>query len=139
MSDSKEFTAKLTIDFNRGRFRLHKATLARMGSPAFVQFLVNTEEMYIALLGTDKPIVGGTANRVHNSFNVRTQRNVEFSSVELLRLIARVIGNLDTRFSYQLTGEVDPQNQVAYYSFKTLQKIERDLREDGKRVLYIKH
>lgn len=62
--DSTDNSAIMTIDLKRSRFRIHKSTLNKMGNPQYVQFLVNPEEMFIAILGSDRPLAGGTANRV---------------------------------------------------------------------------
>lgn len=61
---STDNRAIMTIDLKRSRFRIHKSTLNKMGKPQYIQFLVNPEEMFIAVLGSDRPLAGGTANRV---------------------------------------------------------------------------
>ena len=58
--DSADNSAIMTIDLSRGRFRVHKSTLNKMGRPQYIQFLVNPEE----ILGSDRPLSGGTANNV---------------------------------------------------------------------------
>ena len=45
--DSADNSAIMTIDLSRGRFRVHKSTLNKMGRPQYIQFLVNPEEMLI--------------------------------------------------------------------------------------------
>lgn len=50
--DSADNSAIMTIDLSRGRFRVHKSTLNKMGRPQYIQFLVNPEEMLIAILGS---------------------------------------------------------------------------------------
>ena len=62
--DSTDNSAIMTIDLKRSRFRIHKSTLNKMGNPQYVQFLVNPEEMFIAILGSDRPLAGGTANKI---------------------------------------------------------------------------
>ena len=62
--DSTDNSAIMTIDLRWSRFRVHKSTLNKMGMPQYVQFLVNPEEMFIAILGSDRPLSGGTANNV---------------------------------------------------------------------------
>ena len=51
MSRENQPQASLTLDPFRNRIRIHKKTIRRLGSPAYVQFLVNPEELYIAVLG----------------------------------------------------------------------------------------
>ena len=135
MDHNVDLTAVLSLDLKRRRIRLHKRTLKKMGDPKYIQFLVNPEEMYLAVLGTDKPMKGGTCNRVYSVMNPGAGTNIEYCSTPLINQLASKIGNLDFRFSYRLTGEVDPNNTVAYFSLSTLRKIERELSEDGKRIL----
>lgn len=107
-----------------------KSTLNKMGNPQYVQFLVNPEEMFIAVLGSDRPLAGGTSNRVKL---VQTSRHysVEFYSNTLLCALVNMIGTLDFQYSYRMSGEVDVANRVAYFSMKTLKKNERRPPSDG--------
>lgn len=132
MSSAANNSAMMTIDLKRNRFRIHKATLNKMGNPLYIQFLINPEEMFLAILGSDKPLAGGTANRV-NLVHTPNQ-SVEFYSTTLLAGVLEMIGLLDFRYSYRLTGEIDMANRVAYFSMKTLKKFERSASVDGKRV-----
>lgn len=91
---STDNSAIMTIDLKWNRFRIHKSTLSKMGNPQYVQFLVNPEEMFIAVLGSDRPLTGGTSNRVKL---VQTSRHysVEFYSNTLLCALVNMIGTLD--------------------------------------------
>ena len=91
--------------------------------------MINPEEMFIAFLGSDKPLAGGTANKV-NLVRVPNQ-SVEFYSNTLLEGVVNMVGMLDFRYSYRLSGEVDVANRVAYFSMKTLKKNERRTPTDG--------
>lgn len=121
--DSADNSAIMTIDLSRGRFRVHKSTLNKMGRPQYIQFLVNPEEMLIAILGSDRPLSGGTANNVQQ-FQL-TKHSVEFYSSTLMSALVDMIGILDFRYSYRVSGEVDVANRVAYFSMKTLKRNER--------------
>ena len=123
MNRDNQSQALLTLDPLRNRIRIHRQTIRLLGNPAYVQFLVNPEELYIAVLGSDKPISGGTANKVRLSDT--TQQSVEFYSSILLNNFSEMVGGFDLRFNYQLTGEIDPVNRVAYFSFKTVKQMER--------------
>ena len=121
--DSTDNSAIMTIDLRRSRFRVHKSTLNKMGRPQYIQFLVNPEEMLIAILGSDRPLSGGTANNVQQ-FQL-TKHSVEFYSSTLMSALVDMIGILDFRYSYRASGEVDVANRVAYFSMKTLKRNER--------------
>ena len=121
--DSTDNSAIMTIDLRRSRFRVHKSTLNKMGRPQYIQFLVNPEEMLIAILGSDRPLSGGTANNVQQF--QPTKHSVEFYSSTLMSALVDMIGILDFRYSYRVSGEVDVANRVAYFSMKTLRRNER--------------
>ena len=48
MNSENHAQVLLTLDPARTRIRIHKKTLRLLGSPAYIQFLVNPEELYIA-------------------------------------------------------------------------------------------
>ena len=115
--DSTDNRATMTLDHKRNRIRIHKSTLKKLNDHKYIQFLINPEEMFIAFLGSDKPLAGGTANKV-NLVRIPNQ-SVEFYSNKLLEGVVSMIGMLDFRYSYRLSGEVDVANRVAYFSMKT--------------------
>lgn len=79
--------------------------------------------MLIAILGSDRPLSGGTANNVQQ-FQL-TKHSVEFYSSTLMSALVDMIGILDFRYSYRVSGEMDVANRVAYSSMKTLKRNER--------------
>ena len=111
--------ANLTLDMKRNRIRIYRATLRALGDPAYIQFLINPEELYIAILGSEIPLSGGTANRVKipNS-RLDGKLSVEFYSAALLDGIYSIFGVLDREYNYRLTGEIDQVNRVAYLLVK---------------------
>jgi hypothetical protein len=123
MNNENPLVANLTIDLKRSRFRIHKKTLCYLDNPAFVQFLINPEELYIAILGSDKPLPGGTANKVN--INTSNKNPVDFYSSPLMDRLFEAFSTLNYRYSYHLAGEVDQANRVAYFSLHTLKIIER--------------
>lgn len=135
MSSKTGMVANLTLDMKRNRIRIYRATLRALGDPAYIQFLINPEELYIAILGSEIPLSGGTANRVKipNS-RLDGKLSVEFYSAALLDGIYSIFGVLDREYNYRLTGEIDQVNRVAYFSLRTLKRIERRKLNDGQRV-----
>ena len=128
-----EKPAMMTIDNRRARFRIYRSTLRQLGNPKYIQFLINPEELFIAILGSDKPLAGGTANRV-NIIEMKDNRCVEFYSNALLNGIISMIGALDNRSSYHLSGDIDAANRVAYFSMRTLKKVERRTTKDDQGI-----
>lgn len=109
---STDNSAIMTIDLKWNRFRIHKSTLNKMGNPQYVQFLVNPEEMFIAVLGSDRPLTGGTSNRVKL---VQTSRHysVEFYSNTLLCALVNMIGTrLPIQLSYERRGGCCKQSSL---------------------------
>ena len=135
MSSKTGMVANLTLDMKRNRIRIYRATLRALGDPAYIQFLINPEELYIAILGSEIPLSGGTANRVKipNS-RLDGTLSVEFYSAALLDGIYSIFGVLDREYNYRLTGEIDQVNRVAYFSLRTLKRIERRKLNDGQGV-----
>ena len=133
MSEQKPLVANLTIDLRRNRFRIHQDTIHNLGDPAYIQFLINPEDGFIAILGSEKPLAGGTANKV-TLYNASRSKSAEFYSSNLMNSIFKIFGSLDFRFSYRLTGEIDQVNRVAYYSMQTLQRVERRTPDDRQRI-----
>jgi len=126
MSGKTELVANLTLDMQRNRVRIYRATLRALGDPSFIQFLINPEDLYIAILGSDIPLSGGTANRVKiPSSRMDGKLSGEFYSSALLDGIYSIFGVLNRKYNYRLTGEIDQVNRVAYFSMRTLKRIER--------------
>lgn len=128
MRSENSLSANLTVDLKRNRFRIHRKTLRHLGDPAFIQFLINPEELYVAILGSDKPISGGTANKINLNFELKS--SIEFYSAALMNGLSKIFGTLDYRYSYHLAGEIDQTNRVAYFSLLTLKKVERSPEND---------
>ena len=122
MSNEKPLNARMTIDIKRYRFRIHKTTLHSLGYPKFVQILINPENLYMTILGLDKPIVGGTSKKI--IVELSNKSNMEFTSAELFGKILEIFGMLDFRYSYHLSGEIDQINRVAYFYLNTIKKVE---------------
>lgn len=135
MSGKKEQIANLTLDMKRNRVRIYRSTLRALGNPMFIQFLINPEDLYIAVLGSEIPLSGGTANRVKISNECMNSKfSVEFYSAAFLEGLYSIFGVLDHRYNYGLTGEVDAVNRVAYFSLQTLKRIERRKCNNGQGI-----
>ena len=93
MNHENQLQAYLTLDPARNRIRIHRQTIRLLKNPAYVQFLVNPEELYIAVLGSDKPISGGTANKVRMSST--SQQSIEFYSTILIKNFSELLGGFD--------------------------------------------
>ena len=109
--------------------RIHKETLYALGTPPYVQFLVNPDALFLAILGSDKPLLYGTANKVNlSNRKICAGHSIEFYSKTLLDKLMEITGQLRMDRNYLLTGEVDRVNRVAYFSLRSLEQVERRTR-----------
>lgn len=88
MSRSKASEIKVTFDPFRCRIRIYRNTYRALGSPKHIQFLVNPEELYFAILGLDHPMRGGTSNKVPDYYTRNTQQSIEVYSTLILATLA---------------------------------------------------
>lgn len=101
-------------------------------SPLHSSSSSNPEDLYLAILGSELPLHGGTANRVKlPSLKEDPKLSVEFYSTALLEGDLWNFGVLDRDYNYRLTGGIDQVNRVAYYSMRSLKRIERRKLGDG--------
>ena len=111
-------SAEIQITVEAGDFDMRGFEITRS------EFFDSCQRPYVIL--QDKPLPGGTANRVKISEKgKKNYQSVEFYSAILLNSLFAVTGPLDYRCNYYLTGEVDQINRVAYFSLKTLKAVER--------------
>ena len=61
----------------------------------------------------------------------RKRYSIDFHSNLLLEGLVRIIGTIDPAYSYRLSGEVDEDNRIAYFSLHTLKRNERRPPKDG--------
>ena len=126
MTEQTAKTVEITIDPLRKRIRIHRKTLKQLHYPAYVQFLVNPEKSYMAVLGSDRPLRGGTANRLRiDPAKLRTAQSTELYSSILLENLSPLLGGMDPAYNYRLSGEVDGENRVVYFSLKNVQAVTR--------------
>ena len=95
MTNQTAKTVEITIDPLRKRIRIHRETLKQLHYPAYVQFLVNPEKFYMAVLGSDQPLRGGTANRLR----INPDRLRSAQSTELYCPPSRIDGQKETRYN----------------------------------------
>lgn len=133
MREKTATPVEMTIDPIRKRIRIHRDTLKQLRYPAYVQFLVNPEKSYLAVLGSDRPLRGGTANRLRKT-QLRTTQSTELYSSVLLENLSPLLGGMDPAYNYRLSGEVDTENRVAYFSLHEGQAVARRRHHDGKEI-----
>ena len=123
MNEGSETRPMITLDVRKNRVRIHKHTLHLLGDPAYIQFLVNPQKMLIAILGSDHPIKGGSANRV-NTQNFDAESCVECYSMMLMDKLFEIVGDFDAAYSYRLVGEANTKERIALFSLNSMQRID---------------
>ena len=134
MSRSKASEIKVTFDPFRCRIRIYRNTYRALGSPKHIQFLVNPEELYFAILGLDHPMRGGTSNKVPDYYTRNTQQSIEVYSTLMINQILEIVGQLSYDNIYQLAGDVDSNNRIAYFSLRTITAVPRKRKNETERI-----
>lgn len=125
---------KVTFDPFRCRIRIYRNTYRALGSPKHIQFLVNPEELYFAILGLDHPMRGGTSNKVPDYYTRNTQQSIEVYSTLMINQILEIVGQLSYDNIYQLAGDVDSNNRIAYFSLRTITAVPRRRKNETERI-----
>lgn len=116
-------TIQCTVDLKKNRIRIHKETLRQMGSPKYVQFLVNEEKALIAIHSTATPFCGS----VHKVGSIAADACAEIYSGPLSDKLASAFSNLIVGNSYRLNGCTHPADGIAVFSVSTAKKIEQEV------------
>ena len=113
MATEQQNNVLLTIDPRKSRIRLHKTTLHALGDPKFIQFLISQKQRNFAIRAVDKEF---------------TDDSYEVFSTMLVNKLCDVLGIVNMKSSYRLSGCIIPEQNMALFSFSSLRKI--DLKED---------
>ncbi len=113
----------ITIDPKKNRIRVYKTTLNALGTPPYVQLLVNPTQKLVALLAVEK---SNGANQTHKiDWNDSTLENsFEIYSKPLIKNIFKILDGLDDTFSYRITGKIIPDKKIAIFALNTTTRIE---------------
>jgi len=114
----------LTIDIKQNRLRIFKSALYQIGNPKFIQLLVNPEDMIVAVRGVD---VESKEDQTHR-IRMVAKNSVDISSMAFVKKLCAVVGELDPHYSYRLTGKAFPEEGLAVFSLKSIQRIEKQER-----------
>ena len=112
----------ITVDLKKYRIRLFKTTLHLLKDPPYVQLLVNPEAGIVAVKSVDHSTPGDQAHRI-SSHTMASSNSVEIYSKSFVRKLIDVAGNLDSGYSYKMTGAVIPKDMLAVFSLKSLTRI----------------
>lgn len=126
MATEQQNNVLLTIDPRKSRIRLHKTTLHALGDPKFIQFLISQKQRNFAIRAVDKEFTDAQPLKV-NTKNLSPDDSYEVFSTMLVNKLCDVLGIVNMKSSYRLSGCIIPEQNMALFSFSSLRKI--DLKE----------
>jgi len=94
-----------------------------MGDPRYLQVLINTQDMLVAILGVDNQGFGNF------SYNVSPQRSKSDNCYELygeyfIQKLCSIYEDLEFGYTYHLLGNFMPEENAAVFSLKSIKRLE---------------
>lgn len=121
MSEQTQQQVTIAVDLKKYRIRIHRNTLALLGTPKYIQLLVSPSAKMMAIQGVDTRTrfthrVNLSALRPDNSYEI-------YSSLFVSQLLA-LVTDLDDKCTYRLTGEIITEENAAVFPLNTLQEVD---------------
>ena len=121
MSEQTQQQVTIAVDLKKYRIRIHRNTLALLGTPKYIQLLVGPSAKMMAIQGVDTRTrfthrVNLSALRPDNSYEI-------YSSLFVSQLLA-LVTELDAKCTYRLTGEIITEENAAVFPLNTLQEVD---------------
>ena len=121
MSEQTQQQVTIAVDLKKYRIRIHRNTLALLGTPKYIQLLVSPSAKMMAIQGVDTRTrfthrVNLSALRPDNSYEI-------YSSLFVSQLLA-LVTDLDAKCTYWLTGEIITEENAAVFPLNTLQEVD---------------
>lgn len=121
MSEQTQRQVTIAVDLKKYRIRIHRNTLALLGTPKYIQLLVSPSSKMMAIQGVDTRTrfthrVNLSALRPDNSYEI-------YSSLFVSQLLA-LVTDLDAKCTYRLTGEIIAGENAAVFPLSTFQEVE---------------
>lgn len=117
---SHPITALMTIDFKKGRIRIHKESYRLIGSPRYVHFLVSVEKEAIAIRGVDKSIKqAGTVRLIP-----QLEADYDVHCTQFLNLLASTFPIFKETCTYRVAGTVHADERTIIFPVQTGQKFD---------------
>ena len=116
----EETLVTLSIDLKKYRLRLHKATYRLIGSPRYIQLLVNPEKKAVAVRAVKKGTKENQAYRIKD-----TDYCYEIWSRSFVEKLWELTDGLDVGCTYRLNGKIYLSQNTAVFPLSTLTPVER--------------
>jgi hypothetical protein len=106
----------VTIDIKKARIRIFKTTIHALGDPKYIQLLVNPNNRTVAIRFVEKETSGDQNHKV----KITAGDSYEIYSRAFVSKLYEIVGGLDPKYSYRMTGEIVPKQKMAVFSMDTI-------------------
>lgn len=129
-SDTSNVPA-LSIDFRRNRIRVHRKTLRLLGSPDYIQLLVNPADGVIALRRLEQP----EPQHFKVNWEVLARRNCfDIHSMSFIRKLQQCCKNLPQDRTYRIKGRYIPAYEIARFCLKDAKPVNTDSEDENEQT-----
>ena len=121
MSEQTQQQVTIAVDLKEYRIRIHRNTLALLGTPKYIQLLVSPSAKMMAIQGVD------TRTRFTHRVNLsalRPDNSYEIYSSLFVSQLRALVTELDAKCTYRLTGEIITEENAAVFPLNTLQEVD---------------
>lgn len=119
-SDIQHNRIAISVDFKKNRIRIHKKTLALLGMPKYIQFLVNPTKMIFAISPVER---ANPKDQIHKVTSVKTAKDYEIYSLSLINNLYAILNDINKNKTYRFVGEIQKDMQMALFSLNSAQEI----------------
>lgn len=120
-SDIQHSHIAISIDFKKNRVRIHKKTLALLGMPKYIQFLVNPTKMIFAINSVER---ANPKDQIHKITTTKTAKDsYDIYSLSLINNLYAILKNINKSRTYRFMGEIQSDKQMALFSLNSAQEI----------------
>ena len=109
----------LSIDIKKNRIRVYKTTLHRLGTPPYIQLLVNPVAMQVAIRSIDFPLSKDALHKV-TQHALQPDNSYEIYSYSFIRKLEELVPQMKANKTYRIQGKILPEERAAIFSLRTL-------------------
>lgn len=113
----------ITLDMKNKRIRIHKFGIHLLQDPKHIQILVNPSKRKLAIKPATKDAPQMQTIKIENK-RVHPDNSIDIHSGCFCESLMKAIGLKDANYSYRLTGEHLPNENILAFSFDAITRIE---------------
>lgn len=123
MMKNKECKPTILIDTKKSLIRIHKQTLYMLGSPAFIELLINPKTLYLAVRTSE--VKTNSGHKINWSMLCGKNSYEIVSKILIVRLI-NICETLQFKGSYKIIGNYSSDENIACFDLKKAFEISGD-------------